>query len=232
MKPTMRYKENIMANRHPRSELLVEYTSGVLSLAPSIAVTAHLQFCGSCNNVVQSLEQLGGDLLDHSENINVSNDLFEKVLLGIEEPNSEPEIRLGNAKNAVDEIASALPSYVRKFLPEGALQWRFLSPSLKLATISVGETTQELALHRIKAGGKAPEHDHQGQEITVVLTGCFSDEDGLYRAGDFVVRNHGDVHRPIASQNEECICLSVLSAPIKLTGAKRVLNPFLKFLPS
>jgi len=43
-----------------------------------------------------------------------------------------------------------------------------------------------MALHRIKAGGKAPEHDHKGTEITVVLTGSFSDEDDIYQPGDFI----------------------------------------------
>ena len=50
--------------------------------------------------------------------------------------------------------------------------------------------------------------------------------------GDFIVREPGDVHRPRATQQAECICLSVLEAPIQLTGIKKVLNPFLRFSPS
>ena len=96
----------------------------------------------------------------------------------------------------------------------------------------MGEKDYEVALHRIDAGGKAPEHDHRGREITVVLTGSFSDEDGVYQPGDFLVREPGDTHRPFAARNEDCICLSVLEAPIKLTGIKRILNPFLSFTPS
>jgi putative transcriptional regulator len=121
---------------------------------------------------------------------------------------------------------------VQRLLPSGKLDWRRLSPSLKVAPISVGEEQYELALHRIDAGGKAPAHDHLGKEITVVLTGSFSDEDGVYQPGDFLVREQGDTHRPFAARNQECICLSVLEAPINLTGIKRVLNPFLSFTPS
>ena len=98
--------------------------------------------------------------------------------------------------------------------------------------MSVGETDYELALHRIDAGGNAPVHDHKGTELTVVLKGSFSDEDGIYYEGDFLVRQPGDVHRPSATLDQACICLSVLSAPIKLTGLKRVLNPFMRFNPS
>lgn len=220
-----------MINRHPDPQLLVEYSSGTLALAPSIAVTTHLQLCGTCSGATKSLNQLGGDFIDQVETTPVSENLLEKILASInEEPNINPDHK--NLKGTVDDVAHALPSYVRKLLPEGNLRWQFLSPSLRIATLSVGEEENELALHRIKAGGKAPEHNHAGQEITVVLTGTFSDEDGIYQPGDFIVRQPGDVHRPMSAQNEECICLSVLAAPIKLTGINRLMNPFLRFSPS
>jgi putative transcriptional regulator len=221
-----------MVTRHPDSELLAEYTSGALSLAPSVSITAHLEFCESCRRAVESLKFVGGSLLEDSGPVPVSDDLLERVFIGIDKASAETETDVSGKVAAVDDVAHALPRYVRKLLPEGNLRWRFLSPSLKHAIVKVGEDKHELALHRIEAGGKAPRHDHKGEEITVVLTGCFSDEDGVYGPGDFVVRRPGDVHRPSAAQNEECICLSVLSAPIELTGVKRLLNPFLRFAPS
>lgn len=220
-----------MISRHPEAQVLVEYTSGTLALAPSIAVTTHLQLCGTCSGTTDVLNQLGGEILDQVEATPVSKKLLEKVLASInEEPNIDPTRK--SPTGYVDNVAHALPNYVRQLLPQGNLHWQFLSPSLRVATLSVGEEENELALHRIKAGGKAPEHNHAGQEITVVLTGTFSDEDGIYQPGDFIVRQPGDVHRPMAAQNEECICLSVLAAPIKLTGINRLMNPFLRFSPS
>ena len=65
-----------MINRHPDSELLVEYTSGALSLAPSIAVTTHLQFCNTCDGAVESLKHIGGDLLEAADAIPVTDDLL------------------------------------------------------------------------------------------------------------------------------------------------------------
>jgi putative transcriptional regulator len=225
-----------MVNRHPQSELLLEYCSGSLALAPSIAVTTHLQFCEHCGGAVKSLERIGGDFLDQTEAVPVSDDLFGKVLQGIEQDAGDSGSAITTPaltqKVAIDEIAQSLPQYVQKLLPQGELAWGYLSPSLRIANVGVGDDNHELAIHRIKAGGKAPQHSHRGQEITVVLTGTFSDEGGIYQPGDFVVREQGDVHRPIASQNEDCICLSVLAAPIKLTGVKRLFNPFLSFSPS
>ena len=43
-----------------------------------------------------------------------------------------------------------------------------------------------MALHKICAGGKTPKHDHEGLEYTVVLKGSFSDENAVYREGDFL----------------------------------------------
>jgi putative transcriptional regulator len=220
-----------MINRHPESDLLVEYVSGSLSVAPCISVTTHLQYCKQCSDSVESLGEIGGELLTTVEAVPVSDELFDRVIASLdslveEEPSDEPQ------RQCSDTISAELPEFVQRLLPDGELDWRRLSPSLKVAPISVGEEVYELALHRIDAGGKAPEHDHLGKEITVVLTGSFSDEDGVYQPGDFLVREAGDTHRPFAARNQECICLSVLEAPIRLTGIKRVLNPFLSFTPS
>lgn len=220
-----------MVKRHPDPDFLVEYASGSLSLAPCISVTTHLQFCETCRDSVESLKDIGGEVLVSSDQVEVSDDLLSRVLDCIE--NDAPARDETRARKTVtDGVAVELPQYVQDLLPAGELGWKKLSPALRAAPISVGEQQFELALHRIDAGGKTPEHDHRGREITVVLKGSFSDEEGVYQPGDFIVREPGHRHRPYAAQNEECVCLSVLEAPIKLTGIKSVLNPFLSFSPS
>jgi putative transcriptional regulator len=32
------------------------------------------------------------------------------------------------------------------------------------------------------------------------------------------VRTQGEAHRPVASQNEDCLCLSTLDAPIQMSS--------------
>lgn len=220
-----------MVHRHPDNTILAEYAAGSLGLAPTISVTTHLQYCDQCEHEVDTLAKIGGEILAQEGIATLSDGLFDSVLARIDSGPSSTEKRTPRASEDPDGLRQSLPRYVQKFLPTEQLDWRFLSPSLKVSSISVGDAAHELALHRIAAGGKAPQHDHRGQEITVVLTGSFSDEDGVYQPGDFIVRSPGDVHRPIAAQNEECVCLSVLAAPIKLTGLKRAFNPFLKFSP-
>lgn len=219
-----------MINRHPEPDLLVEYATGSMSLAQTIAITTHLQFCEECRNTVESLKDIGGDILQAGESVEVSDGLLDLIMDCIE--SGAETVSAPVRKICSDEVATDLPEYVRNLLPEGDLSWRKLTSSLKVAPVSVGEQDHELSLHRINPGGKAPEHDHRGREITVVLKGSFSDEDGVYQPGDFIVREPGDKHRPFAARNEECVRLSVLEAPIRLTGLKSVFNPFLSFSPS
>jgi len=218
--------------------MLVEYAAGALEPAPGVAITTHLQFCDECRRSVDSLQAIGGELLDSAGSIPVSESLLDDVFSHIDREEIQGHTETGISTSAasiyskeIDEFSRSVPAYIRQFLPEDKLKWRFLSPSLKMAAIRIGEDVHELSFLKIKAGGKAPQHDHKGTEITVVLTGSFSDEAGLYQPGDFIVRQTGEIHQPIAARNEECICLSVLSAPIQLTGIKRLLNPFLGFTP-
>ena len=222
-----------MINKCPDETLLVEYASGALSTAPSIAVTTHLKYCDKCANTVRALGFIGGSLLDCLEEEEVSAGLLDKVFARIDSQEDEPlSAKTKNDSLTLDPVASGLPEFVKNLLPREELEWRNLTSSLEVAPIRIGEENHELSLHRIHPGGKAPEHDHRGKEITVVLRGSFSDEDGVYHPGDFLVREEGDTHRPYAARNEECVCLSVLEAPIKLTGIKRVFNPFISFSPS
>ncbi|NIQ14264.1 MAG: transcriptional regulator, partial [Candidatus Dadabacteria bacterium] len=83
-----------------------------------------------------------------------------------------------------------------------------LTPSLQVARLQTGQDQFEVSLHNIRAGGKIAEHGHKGTEITVVLKGSFSDANGIYQQGDFLLKEPGDVHQPIASQDSDCLCLT------------------------
>ncbi len=111
-------------------------------------------------------------------------------------------------------------------------QWERVGRALQVGRLQFKDQHREVALHKLSRGGKVGCHDHRGNEITVVLKGSFSDEEGIYQEGDFLFRQSGQAHQPMASNDGSCICLSVLDAPIKFTnGMHRLLNPFLKLRP-
>jgi len=70
----------------------------------------------------------------------------------------------------------------------------------------------------VKAGAALPQHTHEGAEYTLLLTGGFSDETGHYRRGDVAIADPSIDHRPVADEGEDCICLAVTDAPLRLTG--------------
>jgi len=129
---------------------------------------------------------------------------------------------------------AGLPRALRSLVPTGVeeLDWKRISASLRASRLGFGDPQREVALHHIRAGGKVLAHGHAGSEITVVLQGSFSDQDGRYAQGDFLVRGPGDEHRPVAAADSDCLCLAVLDAPIRLGGLLgRLANPFLRIHP-
>ena len=111
-------------------------------------------------------------------------------------------------------------------------EWKKMSSSVDVAQLLTGQSDYEVSLHKICAGGKTPKHSHSGKEYTVVLEGSFSDESSVYSEGDFILRKEGDEHQPMGAQNGECICLSALEAPIKLSSPFGFLmKPWLRLNP-
>jgi len=214
---------------HPETDLLVDYAAGSLSPALCVSITAHLHFCEQCRVQDITLSDIGGDLLLDVAPEEMSENALEKVLIGLDPETDSESVQTNTV--SLNEDMKKLPAFLSNLIAEP--QYNFLTRSLKVAKIPVGEHQYELALHKISPGGKTPKHDHRGLEVTVVLYGSFSDIDGVYHEGDFIIRNPGDVHSPVATDDDECICLSVVEAPIRLVGPiLRVINPFLSFNPS
>jgi putative transcriptional regulator len=164
--------------------------------------------------------------MSEAKPLELEDDAFDAVMANLDNTEQAP------AKS--DAKVSRFPFSVDKLMKNNLVSqtWKRLSGSVDVARFETGQDEFEVALHKICAGGKTPKHDHQGLEYTVVLKGSFSDENAVYREGDFLIREPGDVHQPMGAQNGECICLSALSAPIKLTNPLGFLmKPWLRINP-
>lgn len=76
-------------------------------------------------------------------------------------------------------------------------------------------------LFRFAPGAAIPQHDHGGEEMTLVLTGGFADEKGVYHRGDVAVGRAGEAHTPMGLPGEPCICFAVS------VGGYRFRNPLM-----
>ena len=218
-------------NHHPGSAMLVDFSAGNLSTAPSICVSAHLHFCAKCRSELLRLDQVGSKLMSEAEPIEVGDRLLDSVMAKIDQlPASSVDV----APSTSEMSDVHYPLLVNKLInaSESAPTWRRMTSSVDVAQFVTGQKEYEVALHKMCSGGKAPRHDHGGREFTVVLKGSFSDEQAVYNEGDFLQREVGDVHQPMGAQNGECICLSALAAPIKLSSPFGFLmKPWLQINP-
>lgn len=216
-----------MANHHPSNDFLMEHAAGTLPVAQAACISAHLNYCDRCRRVHDHMQNIGGVMLERLEPVPVSEAVLDAVLgrLGEPEPLHHPQ-----AKAAVD-----LPALLSRIINGdfSQLVWKRITKSLSISYLSTGDSDYEFALYRIAAGGRIPEHQHAGTEMTLVLEGGFSDSKGHYQPGDFIYRVADEKHAPVALDGEDCICLAVLDAPLRFTGWNyRWLNPFLQLRAS
>ena len=227
-----------MISYHPDSRFLTDFASANLPIAQAMCVSAHLEFCGKCRAHVQQLKEIGGHLLSQIEPVEVDASSFEKLMdriattpPSITAAKKEPSNAMANEapKSSQDTF---LPKAVRR-LANGSLQnlgWAQFGKELRIAPLSIAGETLETSIYDIKAGGKMPEHEHRGEEITVLLKGSFSDAEGTYTRGDFVVRNAGEAHQPTATQDTDCICLVCLERPVRPKAwLYRLLEPYIQY---
>ncbi len=213
-----------MVKHHPPTDFLTEYAAGVLPVAQSACVAAHLSYCQRCRQTVDKLEDIGGAHLEQLDPQPVGESVLERVMARLDDP--EP---LRYATSEASE--TALPGLLDRLINGdfADLVWKRVTQSLSISYLQTGDPNHEFAVYRSAEGGRIPEHTHGGSEMTLVLRGGFADESGEYHPGDFVGREGWDKHTPVALEGEECICLAVLDAPLQFTRLRhRWLNPLLK----
>lgn len=224
-----------MVSYHPDSRFLTDFASANLSLAEAVCVSAHLEFCDKCRGHVQQLKEVGAHLLSHIEPVELEVDSFERTMSRLAH-GAQPQAAAApvDSDSSVDEACASmfLPRVVRRLSSGGLdkLRWAQFGHALRIAPLPIAGERKETSIYDIKAGCQMPEHEHRGEEITVLLQGSFSDADGSYSRGDFLVRNAGEAHQPTATQDDDCICLVCLERPVRAKAwFYRLAEPFVEF---
>jgi putative transcriptional regulator len=206
-----------MVKYHPDARFLTDFSAGTLPRAQALCVSAHLHYCSGCRTRIRELSQLGSELFVMQHPAAPSTSAFDRLMGRIEvlPPKTATLAATGSGMTRSD-----LPKAVAK-LARGSLDnlsWRKIGRYFRYTNLPVSDPQRESSLLHIKAGGSVPHHKHAGDEITVILKGSFSDSEDNYGIGDFIVRTPGETHRPVAAQNEDCLCLVSLDAPIVMSN--------------
>jgi len=212
---------------HPGDDLLIAYAAGSQEEPVALVVATHLALCPRCRGEVARLEELGGALLEEQPVEALGEDSVDRVLARLDEPAPEAPQRPAEAPC---EAAPLVPRPLRDYL-DGTLDqldWTTFR-GLQKVELLPGRPGFRTRLMRIKSGTAMPTHSHDGNELTLVLAGGFSDEHGHFVRGDVAEADPSVDHRPVADPGEDCLCLAVTDAPLRLTGTfGRLLNPFLR----
>lgn len=143
-----------------------------------------------------------------------------------ESPASVPQQQSANEQS--QDFPVSLAPYLDSSLD--ALRWQKLVPGIKQIKLDVGdnELPGSVRLFNIKPGFSLPQHSHNGEELSFVLRGAFTDEFGRYGVGDLTEMGPDDQHQPITDTQEPCICLIATDTPLKFKwGMSRLLQPWL-----
>jgi putative transcriptional regulator len=95
---------------------------------------------------------------------------------------------------------------------------------LARSRVAIDDGPLRSSLLHIGAGGEIPEHTHTGFEVTLLLDGEFSDEEGSYVPGDFIWQDGSHQHTPLTKDG--CLCFTVVSSALHFNkGLSKLLNP-------
>ncbi|MBD0415018.1 ChrR family anti-sigma-E factor [Oryzicola mucosus] len=191
-------------------DLLVGYAAGTLPIPAHVLVAAHLEMNPERQRFVDAIETLSGDALSDQAPIDLSDgDARLRTIIGQPPLPSPPPLD--------DPV---FPKALRAFagFSSNEIPWRTKLPGLK--EYSFGDIDGcETALLWARAGRALPDHTHEGRELTLVLSGSFSDKRGCFERGDISIADEMLDHRPVAGKDGPCLCLSVIEGKLRLTGS-------------
>jgi putative transcriptional regulator len=211
-----------MIRHHPSGDLLTAYAAGRLAPGTTLVVGSHIDVCDACRGEVALLERLGGCFLADAAPVSLSEGALDRMLKRLGEPATPAT---ANAPLPRGLSRFDLPKRLRG-LDIGDRLW--LAPGIWFAPIAMKPENGTCTYLIYGARNKTlPRHTHAGQEITVVLSGAYSDDLGHFAAGDFAEADETITHIQTVTADAECLCLISSDGPMKFEAlSARLIQSF------
>ena len=209
---------------HLTDELIMGYSAGKLPEAVDLLIATHISMCDECRAAVEAYDALGGALLEDDSLITEVADMDDASLAATLALIGElPE---APAQPVMSDVPAPLASYIGGSLKD--VRWRPVGMGVRQAILKTEGDAVARLLH-IPAGVAIPHHSHGGLELTLVLKGAFTDEDGHFGPGDVETADESTDHTPIADMAEDCYCLAVTDASLKFKSLlPKLIQPFVR----
>ena len=199
------------ATYHPSDELLWSHAAGADDPATSLLLASHLSYCPKCRGEMSILESVGGALLRDMPPLAMTDDALATMIARVDRSDiakREPQPPLA--------IKNPVPPPLRRFVGADLdrVRWQQVVPGLSYKKL-MRHGRSRVYLTKSAPGAGIGLHTHYGNELTLVLSGGFSDEMGSYTLGDIVQTTPEINHTPIADDDGDCITLAMTDAPLK-----------------
>jgi putative transcriptional regulator len=195
------------------------------------AATATLR--ADAGYIEASEDAAGGLMLEEEPPAPLGEAALERALARIEAADARDHRAKDAVKDAVrdarwsEEIA-ALPSPVREAAQAalGRRRWTFAGFGVRRLPLIDGPRGSA-ELMRVEPGFGVAGHDHEADELTLVLTGGYDDGHERYGPGDVSLAAPGFVHAPKAEPGEVCYVLALAYGPPRFFGLFRLVQRLL-----
>ncbi len=202
-----------MSRHHPSPDVLIAYAAGSLPEPHALVIATHLSLCPECRATAAELDALGGAMLDELSPTLLEPDALDRLMARFDEP--APPVAPPLPADPV--LPAPLRAYVGRSI-EGIV-WKKLGFGIEEFRLPIPDTERYTArLVLVAAGREIPSHGHDGDEVTLVLAGGFTDGSDNYRRGDVSGADPTVSHRPVADADGECICLIVTEGKLRFSG--------------
>lgn len=216
-----------MIKAHPTHAMLRAFAADELPLPLAVGVSAHCELCADCGAGLRACEAelaalhlaaapitapVVADAIAPEWDAMLADILQQPAAHAVPVASPLPELQVAGRNYR-------LPRVLARY--HGAT-WRHLG-AIRQHSLPLTEQGARASLLHIEAGGRIPEHTHQGYELTLLLAGNMQDGETRYQAGDFIWHDASHAHSPHTPDG--CLCYTVLDAPIRFTkGLPRLLN--------
>lgn len=222
-----------MAHPHMASctatDSIDDFANGRLSVAKHLMLVCQSEICPDVAQDIAFTEDVSATLMMESAKSRALTPEFIGNVLA-----SLPAAKAGGISqndNRTRSIALAPPT-LRELLGHGLrdMKWRSFLPGVATHDI-VGDRRfdgDRLYLMKVKAGMKMPQHDHNGEEWTLILRGSYSVGGQRFTRGDLHVAENDNSHAPEIGEGEDCICLVMTQGRLKMQSTiGRLLQPLI-----
>ena len=210
---------NSEVRHHLSEELLTAYAAGALPEAFALVVATHLSMCDECRAMAESLDGIGGTLIEGLDGAAMDAGALEAVMARLDDAPAAP-IRVDRG---------VLPAPVRAYIGGelDEVKWKPVGMGVKQAVLKTSDSASARLLY-IPAGAAMPEHSHRGMELTLVLQGAFEDDSDRFGPGDVEIADDEVDHTPVADVGADCICLAATEGRLRFKSwIPRLAQPFI-----